>query len=209
MADEIGAPETQVDSATQPPAGTSTTQADGETGEQPTQPETISLEEAKKLRSEANSLRKRLKAFEEQAKADEDAKLSEQERNSKRITELESQLAERERSLRERTIRSSTVVEAAKLGFADPEDALRLLDQDAIEIDDEGTPVNVAAQLASLAKSKPYLLNARPTGSFDTGLGGGRQAGARTYTRQELRDPVFFAEHKDDIVKAQREGRIA
>lgn len=210
MSDEItGAAETQADSGTQPPAGTSPTQADGETGEQATQPETISLEEAKKLRSEASSLRRRLKQFEDQAKADEDAKLSEQERNAKRIADLEARLADREQALKERTIKSATVVEAARLGFADPDDALRLLDHSQLDYDDDGTPTNVAEQLAAMAKTKPYLLTHRPAGSFDTGLGGGRPAGARTYTREELRDPTFFAEHKDDIVRAQREGRIA
>jgi hypothetical protein len=30
----------------------------------------------------------------------------------------------------------------------------------------------------------------------------------RTYTREELRDSAFFAEHKADILKAYAEGRI-
>jgi hypothetical protein len=210
MVDETtGATGTQADPGTQPPAGTSPTQADGEHGEQVTQPESISLEEAKKLRSEANSLRRRLKDFEDKAKADEDAKLSEQERSSKRIADLEGLLARRDSDLKERTIRSATVVEAARLGFADPDDALRLLDPTALEFDDDGNPKNVASELAALAKSKPYLLTTRPAGSFDTGLGGGRSAGPATYTREQLKDPTFYAQHRDDIVKAHAEGRIS
>jgi hypothetical protein len=101
-----------------------------------------------------------------------------------------------------------TVAEAARLGFADPDDAMRLLDRATLEFEDDGSPRNVGTQLAALAKSKPYLLNIRPVGSFDTGLGGGRQSAPRTYTRAELRDPAFYAANRDDILRAQVEGRI-
>lgn len=211
MTDETtGATETQADSETQPPAGSSATQADAEGGEQQAhQPESISLEEAKKLRAESNSLRRRLKELEDRTKADEDAKLSETERLTKRAAELEQQLADRDRALRERAVRYATVATAARLGFADPEDAIRLIDQDAIEFDDAGDARNIGDLLGALAKAKPYLLSgARTAGSFDTGTGGGRQAGPRTYTREQLRDPEFFAKNREDILRAMNEGRV-
>src|SRR5229473_7318923 len=49
----------------------------------------ISLEEAKKLRSEAASLRKRMKAFEDEKAAAEAAKLTEQEKLQKQLTDTQ------------------------------------------------------------------------------------------------------------------------
>jgi len=207
--ENTGATGTQADPGTQPPAGTPAAQADAGSGEQQAQPESISLEEARKLRSEANSLRRRLKELEDADKARKDQELSETERLTKRATDLERQLAEAARSNQERTVRYATVAAAAKLGFADPDDAFRLLDQSALEFEDDGTPRNLDAQLGALAKAKPYLLSqARAAGSFDTGTGGGRAAASRTYTREQLRDPKFYQEHQADIVLALREGRV-
>jgi hypothetical protein len=58
--------------------------------------ETISLEEAKKLRQEAHSLRRRMHEFEAKAKAEEDAKLSETERLRKKLDEAQAALKAKE-----------------------------------------------------------------------------------------------------------------
>lgn len=205
-AETTGATGTQADPGTQPPAGDSTAQAANESGEPSSQPESISLEEARKLRSEASGLRKRLKELEDQQKARADADLSESERLTKRASDLERQLAERDQALQEHRVRSSTVGTAARLGFADPEDAMRLLNHANLEFDAEGNPTNVEQQLASLAKAKPYLLGRKPP-SFDTGSSAEGTAG-RIYTTAELRDTKFFEANRDDILLARREGRI-
>lgn len=203
-----GATGTQADPASQPPAGTSPTQADGEQAEQATsQPESISLDEAKKLRSEAASLRRRLNELEAKDKAAEEAKLSESEKTAKRLAELERDLAERDRQIQEQTVRTAAVTAAAKLGFANPDVAFRLLDFAAIEFDEAGHPRNVDALLGSLAKAEPYLVRQAAVGSADTGLGGGRQS-PRSFTRDQLRDPKFYAENREAIQQAANEGRI-
>jgi len=47
------------------------------------------------------------------------------------------------------------------------------------------------------------------TGSADLGTGtAARSAGAKTFTREQLRDPAFFAANRDDIMEAQKAGRI-
>lgn len=207
VVETTGATGTQADPGTQPPAGESAAQAAADQGETSSPPESISLEEARKLRSEANSLRRRLKDLEDQAKAKADAELSDNERLSKRASELERQLAERDQTLQETRIRSATVEAAARLGFADPEDAMRLLNHASLEFDENGSPTNVEQQLAALAKTKPYLLG-RKVPSFDTGSGGSEPAGGRIYTLAELRDPKFFETNREDILKARAEGRI-
>lgn len=209
MAEETGATETLADSGTQPPAGTGDTQAESTGGEQASQPESISLEEAKKLRAEASSLRRRLKDLEDREKAAEDAKLTEQERIARERDDLAARLAERETAIADMRLQAAVTSAAVRLGFVDPEDALRLVDRSAVKADEEGRLTNVEDQLATIAKAKPYLLNtaSKTAGSFDTGQGA-RATGPRFYTREQLRDPAFFTAHKADILAAQSEGRI-
>lgn len=207
MADQIdGATGTQADPGTQPPAGNGEAQAADPVGEQQAQPETISLDEAKKLRSEASSLRRRLKELEDADNTRRNAELSETERLTKRVQELEAA----EAASRQQLVHERTVSVAAKLGFADPDDAVAIVartDPEALAAD-EDSPKRVEAALASLAKTKPYLLTAqRPTGSFDTGTGAGRTV-QRSFTRAQISDSAFYAAHRDEILAAQREGRI-
>lgn len=202
-----GATGTLADPGTQPLAGTGETQAVESSGEQ-AQPDTISIDEAKKLRSEASALRRRLKEFEAADQARADAALTETERQTKRIADLESELA----SNRHQLARERTTGLAARLGFADPDDAVAIIsrtDPDALAADGDGKAISEA--LAALAKAKPYLLvqatAPKPVGSFDAGNSAARKAQS-TYTRAQLKDPAFYLQHKDDIPLALREGRI-
>jgi len=123
-------------------------------------PETISLEEAKKLRSEAAGLRRRLKELEDAKRAAEDAKLSEAERLQNRLAELEREQAMYQQERQERTVRYEVMLAASRLGIVDPEAAYRLLDVADLEFEDDGRPKNVEQALRALIKAKPYL--ARP-----------------------------------------------
>jgi len=58
---------------------------------------------------------------------------------------------------------------ASKLGFIDPDDAVRLLDKDQIEYDDGGKPTNVEKLLKALAAAKPHLVNKKEDDSKGTG----------------------------------------
>jgi regulator of replication initiation timing len=192
---------TQAGPETQPPAGTPPTQADGGSGEQqsPAAAEAISLEEAKKLRAEAQGLRRRLATYEEEKRAAEEAKLSETERLTRRASDLERQLAERDQSLKERTVLASTIDAAARLGFANPRLAHRLLDHSEIEFEADGNPSNIEALLRGLLAAEPYLASAhaRPTGSIDGGSRGNRT----TLTREaiEKMSPAEISARSDEI----------
>jgi len=166
---------TQAEPVTQPPAGMAPSQADAATGAEPTSiPDSISLDEARKLRSEAKGLRERLKVLEAEKQASDEAKLTETERTALRISELERKLVEREAAVQERTVLAATVESAARLGFANPRLAYRLLDRNAIEYDTDGAPTNVEPLLRELLRAEPYLTaaHARPTGSIDGGTRG-------------------------------------
>lgn len=155
-----GATGTQADPGTQPPAGDSEAQAADETGGSSSQPESLSLEEAKKLRSEAASLRKRLKAFEDAEAQRADSEKSEAQRAADRIAALEEELAG-ERSARRATIlQLESVATARKVGFRDPELAARLIAAGDVEFGEDGRPKNVERLLTDLAKEYPNLVNA-------------------------------------------------
>lgn len=122
----------------------------------------ISLDEAKKLRSEAANLRKRLKAFEEADAKAKDAQLSEQERLQKQLADLQSQHDTATRTHQERIIGYEVRLQASQMGIVDPDAAAKLLDWSQIEYDDNGAPLNVSDLLKGLIKAKPYLAGSKP-----------------------------------------------
>jgi uncharacterized protein (DUF885 family) len=116
---------------------------------------------------ERNELRARIKAIEEKD-------LPEAERVSRRLTEYEERNRELEQRLRDTSLRSAVVGTASRLGFADPDDAVRLVDRTSLEFDDAGEPKDVEKALKALLAAKPYLASTavRPSGSADAGNAG-------------------------------------
>ena len=121
----------------------------------------ISLEEAKKLRSEAASLRKRMKAFEDAEAKAKDAQLTEQEKAQKQLADYQAQHSETLRQLQEE--RNSNALERAgrTLGIADPialADAVNIaLATALLEHDDAGKPTNADAVMKEIIKARPWL----------------------------------------------------
>lgn len=87
-----------------------------------------------------------------------------------KITALEAEKSNWETERKRDRLQTATVREAARLGFRDPADAYRLLDDGSIEFDDAGQPTNVGKLLSGLLKDKPYL--ASVNGSADGGQRG-------------------------------------
>jgi FKBP-type peptidyl-prolyl cis-trans isomerase len=152
----------------QPLAGATTT-TDPQAGESP--PESISLDEARKLRSEAANLRKRLKeldaahnelkTFKEQTEA---SRLSDTEKQAFAQKKLEQQLAEHQssnsellRQLQETRIDREVVRQASKLNIIDVDAASRLIDGSRIDYDENGQPTNIPDLLKDLVKQRPWL----------------------------------------------------
>lgn len=93
----------------------------------------------------------------------QESQKSELQKLQDRITEMERDKEKAETESRRERLHSATVRAAAKLGYADPEDAFALLPQS--EVDEDGG--NVEKLLTNLLKSKPYLSSGRITGSAD------------------------------------------
>lgn len=176
-----GATGAQAATGTQPQAGTATTQADGADGEA----ETLSLEEARKLRQEAHRLRERLKPLEQaerERREKADADLPELERAQKRVAELEATVERMEAERKDAKTQQAGVDAAIKLGFRNPARAVRLLDPSAIEYAEDGTPRNLDALLRKLATEEPYLTKAE---TVDFGAG---PRGQRTEKQPTMND---------------------
>lgn len=150
----------------QPQAGTTTT-PEPQAGEG----ESISLDEARKLRSEAFNLRKRLKEFEalngelktfkEQTEA---SKLSDQEKQALAQKKIEQQLAEHQaqnsdllRQLQEARINNEVLKQSSKLNIIDIDAASKLIDASRIDYDEAGNPTNIDVLLKELVKARPWL----------------------------------------------------
>jgi hypothetical protein len=134
------------------------------TGEAPTDsPEESSDEQAtspldRKLRSENQSLRKRLRDLEAAQKAREEAELSEQERAQRRMIELEEQVKTTTQRARDAALRAEINAAATKFGIVDVDAASRLLDTNALEYDDTDGWVGVDDALRTLTQDRPWLV---------------------------------------------------
>jgi len=109
------------------------------------------------LRTKAGRLEKELERLRKAEEERQNASLSEVERLKKELAAKDAAIEAAAAQAKAGRLAGASLAAAARLGFADPEDAQRFLDADAIEWDDAGNPKNVAALLESVLKAKPYL----------------------------------------------------
>ena len=112
----------------------------------------------RKLRSENQSLRKRLRDLEAAQKAREEAELSEQERAQRRMIELEEQVKMTTQRARDAALRAEINAAATKFGIVDVDAASRLLDTNTLEYDDTDGWVGVDDALRALTQDRPWLV---------------------------------------------------
>lgn len=132
----------------------------------------------------------------------ETANQTELEKAQNRAADLERQANEATERAREALLRSAVVAEAARKNVVDPDAAVALLDRTTLELDDDGSPKNIAEAMDALLKAKPYLAGGSRAGSADLGARGG-DAGKAQLTREQLKTMT-----PDQIVKARQEGRL-
>ena len=153
-------------------------------------PETMSLDEAKKLRSEASSLRRRLKEAEGKVQSYEDASKTEAERQAEALKAAQDRATNLEQRVRDLTAQTVVTDAARTAGAVAPSLIYRAVRGD-LEFDEDGNPTNVDAVLADLKKSTPEVFRAAG-GSGDGGKGTStntpidRKAALNQAIRQEL-----------------------
>lgn len=166
------------------------------------QESSVTLEELRKLRRENQGLRKRLHEAETAEQQRKEAEMTEVEKLKKQLSDYqqkETQWASEKRTL---AVRQAVQNEAARLGIIDSDAAFRLLDVEVLGDDLSG----VGTALQELLKAKPYLKGAPPMVNLTNPANQSRQT--RMFTRTQLRDTKFFAEHQTEIMQAMKDGRI-
>lgn len=186
--------------APEPTTEQSTTQGQ-EPGAESTPDIDALLKEVKTLRKEAASWRTKLRAAEE---AEEQRKRSEMTELEKLKADLDAERQARaaaETQRQQQLLRTQVISAAAKAGFNDPEDAVRLLDPATLEIDDKGQIGGLERELKALLAAKPYL--ATKTGTISpTNPAGGAQ-GLSTEDRLKR---IYGMGGKSDIFGGQGGG---
>jgi len=126
----------------------------------------------------------------EKAEADRaTAALSETEKLTKRAEEAEKAKAEALNLANARLLRAEVIAKAAALKFAEPADALALIDQSKLSVSDTGEVTGAEELLRALAAAKPYLLvkaGQAPLHTGNPGAGGDVQQ-----TDQQKLDAVY------------------
>lgn len=108
----------------------------------------------------------------------------------------------------EAKVRRSEVRRAlASAGCSDVELAAIAPDFASLAVTDDGEVDGLAKAIEAFKGAHGSLFGTRSVGSPDAGTGG-RSAAAATFTRQQIRDPQFYAAHKSEIEAAAKAGRI-
>lgn len=171
----------------------------------------------RKLRDEAKQATRQLRDLDTlraQVKAAEDAKLSDEQRLSKRAADLEAELAQERQIAQDRTNRYEVQLLASRIGIVDPDAAVKLLDWSSLDYAEDGRPQDIEAALRQLIEDRPYLArqtDERPRqaqGSPTNPATRTTPPGSRRYTATEIADRAFWNANKADIMAAFREGRI-
>lgn len=109
------------------------------------------------LRKENAGHRTKLKTFEDAEAKRAEAQMTEQQKKDKQLADLQKAHDEAIRQHQEYKVSTEVRLQAAQMGFADLNDASRLLDWSEITYDGDGTPNNVKPLLEKMLKAKPYL----------------------------------------------------
>lgn len=129
--------------------------------------------ELNKARKQAAETRAALKLLQDERKSETDQQLTEQQRLEQRVQELERTNEKLAATVRESVLTATVTQYAAKLGIIDPDAAVKLLDKDDLELDDDGRPLNVEQALKELVKEKPYLVGKMRNGGSTTDAASG------------------------------------
>lgn len=127
----------------------------------PGEPGELTLEDAKAALAAA---RKEAAAYRVRAKEAEGKLTAAAGETEAKLKEATDKLAAAESRVKDSLIASSVMAEAARMGFADPSDAVALLPAGAVTVGDGEKVEGVAEALKALAKAKPHLLRGRGEG---------------------------------------------
>ena len=151
---------------------------------------------------------KELKKLRDERTAAEQAELEKKGEFQKLAESAKAELEAARAEIKKMGMTQEVIKAATARGVIDVDAVTKLLDMSSIAQGEDGTYTGVTEAIESLATSKSYLFNkskvtvGNPTNPStpDTAPG--------TYKMSELNDPAFYQKNREDIQKAQREGKI-
>lgn len=116
---------------------------------------------------------KKVTAFEAAEATRKTAEMSDAEKLKVAKETAEGETLQLKKDLQTERIKSTVLAVAAKMTFADPQDAYTFIDPDELEIDDKGVVdvPSVEEALKALLKAKPYLAGESEPGRFNLNAG--------------------------------------
>jgi len=97
------------------------------------------------------------------------------------------------------------ITEASKVGVADMDAVLKLVDRSGITIDANGNVTGATEAVQALLASKPFLKGkAGTTIGSATSPGADADTGVKKFKLSQLQDPAFYREHEKDILAAYK-----
>ncbi len=145
--------------------------------------------------------------LEKAAKDAEEAKLKEQGEWQKLAESKDTELS----TLQTAVVNAEIRAEAAKLGAVNPTIVANSLDLSNVEVDKNGNITGIAEAVEALKLSDPYLFN-NSENNKTTRVGSPTNPGANTtgtkFKLSQMRDPKFYAEHRNEIREALRTGQV-
>lgn len=122
-------------------------------------------------RTYVESLRREAAGYRTRAQTAEEKIRTVEQTANERIAEAQSRADALQTQVTDMARQQAVLVGAIALGFQDPDDAVRLLDPDAVIVGDDGAASGVDEALKALAAKKPHLLKGRATSDATSGAG--------------------------------------
>ncbi len=159
----------------------------------------FSKEYVEGLRAEAAKWRTELRASQEKLSEYEKAQMSDLEKATTTAQEAQARADELAAQLHRERFDRAVVSAATRANLADPEDAIRLIDESSVTVNDDGSPnrQSLDAAITRLTKDKPYLLsNATTTGTAE---GGARGTGGSPSEDERLKQIASQIEQRGGV----------
>lgn len=161
---------------------------------------------------ELREAKDQLKTLEEEKSAQEEKALKDQNKFKELAEKLSKEKEELQNNFQKLSMDQTLSMQLQKEGVVDLEAGLALIDRSQIEQKD-GKLVGVENAIKNLKEGKAYLFNGQgqsgqSLGTATNNNGGEGSGGQVKFKRSQLKDPAFYAEHREDILKAQKAGLI-
>ena len=144
----------------------------------------------KDVNRESAARRKELEALRAEKTAKEEAEKTEAQKLTDAKTKAEAERDAANARVQDFALRNAVTIQASKLQFTDPGDALAFLDKSALTIKEDGSVEGLEAALQALAKAKPYLLTTATRGLAGVQPGHGSQSDRSTETPDQRRQRI-------------------